>query len=386
MKLLMCIFIYLAFCSPYIIYGQADIDTIISYNVIEKKIDRNEYVYVKRNDPLSAINNAFIVDYKQGCENSISTIKEIKDGKLIKTKRYKYFDNTCILSEMFYTTKGSLKIGKYTKWNLFGLKEVEGNFDINGNEDGIFKFYDYNKQTTFHIDYDGGKRRLKYTKEDSLNSEVKIKNIVSIDVLCLSIKELKIFYERYYKKKNIIKFEFDFKPSFAKEGTMVFNIFSKNPYISIVPSRYLFSIENQNLFGYKKHPFYLNRNPFYISYGLYYLYKSYNKIKFHYVMGDNSYGNNYDRIQSVFSHNYGFRALLGKKKIFGSSNNKLNEIIDCYIGIGVCYTSEKLIIYGRSLPTVNSQKEIVLFSEPKASINEKLMPSAFAGLRIGIGW
>lgn len=382
-KLLKNLLIILLFHLPTFLFGQTDSDTIPSDLVFTKRID-GEYVYFRVNDSINQIRGAIIRENSTNCKDLPITILYIKDGKVQETKRYTYY-KSCLIKERYYTSKKTLKIGPYTRWNPEGLKVSEGNFNINGNEDGVFTFYNYIKSSTYYVAYNDGHRIFQYTKEDSLDANPKIKNILSFDLFCLLMNDYKLIYERYINEKNILKFELNCKPTYPKQGTLVFNLSKDNPYIYFVPSRYFVSIDNQKLFGYKKYPFYLYRHPYYMTYGIYYLYKSYEKIVFHYIMGDDSYGYNKDYLKSEFTNIIGIRTLLGKKRIFGKSKNKINEVLDCFAGVGICYMSKRTIEYGVS-HSLEYSHTIVMHNEPKINVVHTLYPSLFIGLRMGIGW
>ena len=377
-------FIILFFCIPVFVFGQPDIDTI-SFDSVNIKRIKKDFVFYNVKDTLNPLINAYIIEYHPYCKNKPKSIKEIKDGKLVQTKHFTYYSKSCAINEIFFTNNTLKRDGSYNKLAHNGLKEISGNY-INGRKVGLFTFYDYYSKQTYFVDYNCyGNRILEYSVNDTLDPDAKLKNIISIDLPCLIIKEFKLTYERYLNKKNILKFEFDLKPTNVKHATEVLTFSWNNPYIGIAPARYFISIDNQHLFGYPYHSFYFAKHPFYVSYGFYYLYKTYENLLYDHYMGEGD--ENYYSLQSEFSNSYGTRFLIGTKRILGNSKSKFNEVFDAFVGFGYCYKLDKFIVYGkRQYESSNRNPNIPLYNNPVVTTKEGFVYSFFAGLRFGIGW
>lgn len=371
-------------------FGQDIIDTIPSDLVFTKKIN-GERSYYKINDSINPLKDAIIIRYKPGCEAQSIFIKEIADGHERLTKRFTYFPGTCNFREKYYTSRGGLKFGTYEKWYLNGSRQIEGKYDTKGNKDGVFIRYDNNGLIDYYIAYNKyGKRVCQFTADDSLNSEVKSKNFLSVDIFCLKIKELKLSYERYLGQRDILKFEIGCKQYVPEKASYILTNFFSNSvqFIGIAPKRYLFSIEKERLFGYRRYSFYLPRHPFYFSCGLFYLYKSYEKLIYYHITGEDEKSMNFLRSES--SSNIGIKFLLGKKIVFGKTTHKVNEVLDGFIGVGLYYRDIKRTEFGCSGYYDGGYEygnpRIMLYDQPEVTIKKDIMPTFFIGLRFGIGW
>lgn len=369
--------LFIAICFPHLVIAQVPFSTFTSDNVISKK-NNNEVIYFSVNDTLKPINNAFIIYYKQGCKNQPDLIKEIKDGKLYNNKNFTFYDESCDVNEVYYYKKRSyIKTGVYLKYDKDGKKITDGYYNYKGNRNGLFVYHKYKKNLTIYKKYSDGNRILRFTSKDSISTEAKItKNIISFDLFCLSYQVYKVYYERYLGNHNYLKLEFETKPKSVHHATEFLRPFdTDNPYIEFAHKRYLFAVDYEKLFSKKRHPYYF-------SIGLYYLNKSYDSLYFYDYHGD---GNNPVYLQSEYSFNYGARVLLGRKIFLGNVKHKINEVIDFYVGIGICKADYKKTIYGIT-GDAYYHPHVTMYPEPEIKKSNELMFSAFVGLRIGVGW
>ncbi|OFX35109.1 MAG: hypothetical protein A2X08_04880 [Bacteroidetes bacterium GWA2_32_17] len=359
------------------LFGQlTSSDTITSDKVIVIK-ENNKKKYFYKSDTIdfkkNRIEHAIIAEYYQKCNNFPKCFKEIQNGKLLKAKRFTYYQN-CNIREVYNTKKNKIKNGEYTLWSTNGNKIMEGNY-FHGKRNGIFKYYNYQTNITKYKDYRYGLRVNKYNSKN-LQDTIQIKNIVTADLTCLIIYSIKADYERFIGKKHILKFEIGSKPFYNKEGTnYLTNLSITNPFIFFSPKMFLFSIDNEKLFG-------INRRLSFVSCGVYYLSKSYKNLIYHESLPEPYLLRKYK--QSEDTRIYGLKFLFGKKYIYGKG--KIKEVLSFNFGIGISHRNTTRIIYGVGSDSNHNNQNVYLYPEPEIKKINKYEPTFHFGLKYGIGW
>jgi hypothetical protein len=372
-------FIIIVICFPNIISAQEKIDTISSKEIVKKFRFFQKPLFFNVNDSKTPINNMFIIEYHSKCKDKPKYIREMRGGTVELTKRFIYYFNTCNVSEIYSVNKGNDKIGDYYKFSPDGKIQVHGKYNEKGNKDGLFTKYNYSTNVNVLRKYSNGNRIVRYYSTDTINLEIKkTKNIISFDLICLSFQTYKLYYERYLGNNDYLKVEFEAKPKSAHHATEIFSLYNNaNTYIEFAHKRYLFGVDYEKFLDKKNHSFYL-------SIGLYYLNKSYDSLYFHDYHGDGE--PNFTYLQSEYSKSSGIRTLLGRKFIVGNVKHKIHEVIDVYLGLGLCQVKSKKSVYGFAYHYNYDNPSIVYYPDPKVSSRSYSMISVFAGLRFGIGW